>query len=55
MLNRDFPRNINAERRIGIYVEIKDVEWYGRVNSLDPSAIIYETLKANNLHTIDGC
>ena len=55
MLNRDFPRTINAERRVGIYVEIKNAEWYRRVNGLDPGAIIYETLKANNLHTIDGC
>ena len=55
MLNRDFPRTNNAERRVGIYVEIKVSDWYARMNGQDPAAIIYKTLKDNNLHTIDGC
>ncbi len=27
LLNKEFPRTVNAERKVGIYVEIKDWQW----------------------------
>lgn len=53
MLNRDFPRTINSERRVGLYVEIKCDDWYERYNGQDPAAVIFKTLKDNGLETID--
>lgn len=40
-LNREFPRTNNAERRVGLYVEIKVSDWYARMNGLDPAAVIF--------------
>lgn len=53
MLNREFPRTINSERRVGLYVEIKCDDWYARYNGMDPAAVIFKTLKDNGLETID--
>ena len=53
MLQRDFPRTINSERRCGMEVEIKDIEFYRSYNGYDPTAAIFKVLKDNNLHLID--
>ena len=53
-LNEEFPRVNNAERRVGLYVEIKKAHWYARWTGQDPAATIYQVLKENGLDTIDG-
>ena len=55
MLNKEFPRTKNAERKIGLYIELKDWQWnidWGGANSAD---LVYETLVKNGLDTIEKC
>lgn len=54
-LNTSYPRTKNTERKIGLYIEIKDwqwnIDWVGH-NTAD---VLYEQLKKNGLDTIEGC
>ena len=54
MLNEEFPRTNNAERRIGLYIEIKDWKWNKEWTGLNTADMIYEHLVKNGLHTIEG-
>ena len=55
MLSEEYPRTLNAERRIGLYIELKDWQWnldYGGNNSAD---LLHELLAKNGLDTIESC
>ena len=55
MLNAEFPRVLNAERKIGLYIEIKDWQWNMDWVGYNTADIFHDLLVENNLDTIEAC
>ena len=51
-LNSDFPRTVNAERKIGLYIEIKDWKWNKQFAGYNTADLLYDKLVLNGLETI---
>ena len=41
MLNDDFPRRINTDTKVGLYIEIKDYDWYLENKQIDMAEVLY--------------
>lgn len=54
-LNKNYPRTKNAERNIGLYIEIKDWQWNMDWVGHNTADVLYEELARNGLETIDKC
>ena len=55
MLNKEFPRVLNAERNIGLYIEIKDWQWTMDWIGYNMVDLFHDMLVENNLDTIEAC
>ena len=53
LLNKEFPRTVNAERKVGIYVEIKDWQWNFEYAGHNQADMVYDLLVKNGLDTIE--
>jgi len=53
MLNTEFPRTKNAERKIGLYIELKDWQWNMDWVGHNTADVFWDLLKKNNLDTIE--
>ena len=52
-LNTEFPRTKNAERKIGLYIELKDWQWNMDWIGYNTADVFWDLLKKNNLETIE--
>ena len=55
LLNEEFPRTKNAERKIGLYIEVKDWQWNIDYTGDNQADMLHELLVKNELDTIDNC
>jgi hypothetical protein len=55
MLNEEYPRTNNSERKVGLSIELKEWQWYLDREGWNTADMIQEVLVKNGLDTIDGC
>jgi len=55
MLKADVTRTISSGVEAGLYIEIKDYEFYSTNRSLDMAQMLFTTLEKYNLSTIADC
>lgn len=53
MLNREFPRVINADRPVGLYIEVKDWQWGIDYAGIDQAVLLMDELEKNGLATVE--
>lgn len=41
LLNDDFPRRINTSTKVGLYIEIKNYDWYLAKHNIDMAEKLY--------------
>jgi glycerophosphoryl diester phosphodiesterase len=55
LLNDDFPRRINNGTKVGLYIEIKNYDWYLSEHNIDMAEQLFKALNNHGLGTIGGC
>lgn len=55
MLNREFPRENNAERKVGLYIELKDYSWNIQYAGYNTADVMQRILNENGLGTVAEC
>ena len=55
LLNDDFPRRINSETRVGLYIEIKNYDWYLAEHGIDMAVTLFNALNAHGLGNVADC
>ena len=55
LLNEDFPRKVNTDTKVGLYIEIKNYDWYLSNHSIDMAEVLYAALDKNGLGNIASC
>jgi len=55
MMKSNFGKKINAGTNTGLYIEIKDYDWYLAEHGIDMAEQVYNNLKRHGLSTIAGC
>ena len=55
LLNDDFPRRINSETRVGLYIEIKNYDWYLQEHGIDMALNLFNALNAHGLGQVADC
>ena len=55
LLNDDFPRVINSSTKVGLYIEIKNYDWYLAEHNIDMAELLFNALKAHGLSQVADC
>lgn len=51
-MNEDFPRRINSQTKVGLYIEIKNYDWYLSEHGIDMAEQLYNALNRFGLGNV---
>jgi len=55
LLNKEFPRVNNKERKVGLYIELKDWSWNKLYSGYNTADVMQRILVENGLGTVEEC